>query len=157
MNKIAVFPGTFDPFTKGHENIVQRALPLFDKIIIAIGKHSLKTPLFTITQRLRMIEELYHDNRKIDIQSYEGLTIDFCRDYNARYLLRGLRTAADFEYERAIAQVNRKMNDQIETVFLLTTPEFTPVNSTIIRDILRHGGDASPFLPDKMKLYDDEQ
>ena len=151
--KTAVFPGTFDPFTVGHENILARALPLFDKIIIAIGKHSLKQPLFPREKRLEMIRQLYQDQPKIVVDFYEGLTIDFCSMVGARYLLRGLRTAADFEYERAIAQVNRKMNQDVETVFLLTAPEFTPINSTIIRDIIRHGGDARQFLPVKLREF----
>jgi len=152
MDRIVVFPGSFDPFTKGHENIIMRALPLFDKIIIAIGFHSQKTSHFTLEDRLSMISELYKDESRVIVEHYQGLTIDYCKMIGARYLLRGLRTAADFEYERAIAQVNRKMNPEIETVFLLTTPEFTPINSTIVREILRHGGDASPFLPEGMIL-----
>jgi len=152
MKKIAVFPGTFDPFTKGHENIIARALPLFDQLIIAIGIHSQKQPLFTKEKRLKMIGDLYTQEPRIIVDTYEGLTIDYCRKVGAQYLLRGLRTAADFEYERAIAQINRKMEPSIETVFLLTIPEYTPINSTIIRDILRHGGDAKPFLPEGLVL-----
>lgn len=152
MKKTAVFPGTFDPFTVGHENIITRALPLFDELIIAIGIHSLKQPLYTLEQRKKMINDLYRNEDRIKVDSYDGLTIDYCSARGAQYLLRGLRTAADFEYERAIAQVNRKMNESIETVFLLTAPEYTPVNSTIVRDILRHGGDARQFLPEKLEL-----
>jgi pantetheine-phosphate adenylyltransferase len=150
MQKIAVFPGSFDPFTKGHENVISRSLPLFDKLYIAIGHNSEKRSFFTLDQRLKMIGDLYSGESKVVLDHYEGLTVDYCRKVGAQYLLRGLRTAADFEYERAIAQINRKMNPDVETVFILAVPEFTPVNSTIIREILKYGGDASQFLPDRM-------
>ena len=152
MEKIAVFPGSFDPFTKGHENVISRSFPLFDRIIVAIGRNTQKQTFFTIDQRLKMISKLYEKEPKVSVAIYDGLTVDFCRQVGANYLLRGLRTAADFEYERAIAQVNRKMNPDVETVFLLTVPEFTPINSTIIREILRFGGDVSQFLPDNMVI-----
>lgn len=152
MKKIAVFPGSFDPFTKGHENVISRSLDLFDKIVIAIGSHSQKNNLFTKEQRLAMISDLYQDESRVEVDYYDGLTIDYCERIGAGYLLRGLRTSADFEYERAIAQVNRKMNDKVETVFLLTVPELTPVNSSIVREILRYKGDVSQFLPDSMDL-----
>ncbi|MBT4400190.1 MAG: pantetheine-phosphate adenylyltransferase [Bacteroidetes bacterium] len=154
QKKIAVFPGSFDPFTTGHQNIISRSLDLFDEIIIAIGAHSQKTSHFPLEKRLNIIRHLYKDEGKIKVDDYDNLTIDFCKKVGANYLLRGLRTSADFEYERAIAQVNRKMNDQVETVFLLTTPELTPVNSTIVREILRHGGDVSQFLPSGINLDD---
>lgn len=150
MIKIAVFPGSFDPFTKGHENVISRALPLFDQIFIAVGHNSEKRSFFTLDQRLKMIGKLYREEPRIVMDYYEGLTVDYCRKVGAQYLLRGLRTAADFEYERAIAQINRKMNPSVETIFILAVPEFTPVNSTIIREILKYGGDATQFLPDKM-------
>jgi pantetheine-phosphate adenylyltransferase len=154
MEKIVVFPGSFDPFTKGHENVIHRALPLFDKCFIAIGHNSEKRCFFTLEQRLKMIGKLFRDEPKIILDYYEGLTVDYCKKIGAQYLLRGLRTAADFEYERAIAQINRKMNPDVETVFILAVPEFTPINSTIIREILKYGGDASQFLPDKMLIED---
>ena len=154
MQKIAVFPGSFDPFTKGHENVISRALPLFDKLFIAIGHNSEKRSFFTLDQRLKMIGKLYQDEPRVVLDYYEGLTVDYCKKAGAQYLLRGLRTAADFEYERAIAQINRKMNPGVETVFILAVPEFTPVNSTIIREILKYGGDASQFLPDRMVIED---
>jgi pantetheine-phosphate adenylyltransferase len=147
MNKSAVFPGSFDPFTIGHESVVRRALPLFDKIIIAIGYNSEKKTYLTLENRKRLISDVFKDNPKIEVTHFEGLTVDFCNQMNAPYLLRGLRTAADFEYERAIGQVNKAMRPEIESIFLLTAPEYTPVNSTIVRDILRHKGDASKFLP----------
>lgn len=154
MQKIAVFPGSFDPFTKGHENVINRGLPLFDILFIAIGHNSEKKSFYTLDQRLKMIGKLYQDEPKIVVDYYEGLTVDYCKKVGAQYLLRGLRTAADFEYERAIAQINRKMNPEVETVFILAVPEYTPVNSTIIREILKYGGDASQFLPDKMIIGD---
>lgn len=154
MQKIAVFPGSFDPFTKGHENVINRSLPLFDKIFIAIGHNSEKKSFFTLDQRLKMIGKLYEEEPRIVLEYYEGLTVDYCKLVGAQYLLRGLRTAADFEYERAIAQINRKMNPEVETVFILAVPEFTPVNSTIIREILKYGGDAKQFLPDNMVIGD---
>ena len=152
MKKIAVFPGSFDPFTKGHENVISRSLGLFDKIIIAIGTHSQKSSHFSLENRLSMIQDLYKDNSQIEVDHYKGLTIDYVQSVGANYLLRGLRTSADFEYERAIAQINRKMNSEVETVFLLTTPELTPVASSIVREILRHGGDVSQFLPEGIDL-----
>lgn len=149
--KIAVFPGSFDPITIGHESIVLRALPLFDKIIIAIGHNVNKKGVFKLEERLNWIRKVFDNYPIVEIDHFEGLTVDYCRKINARYILRGLRTSADFEYERAIAQVNKKMFPEIESVFILTTPELTPINSTIIRDIIRHGGDASNFLPDQIK------
>jgi pantetheine-phosphate adenylyltransferase len=147
MEKIAVFPGSFDPFTVGHENIVLRALDLFDKIIVAIGVHSTKQPLLKIESRVEMVNQVFSDNDQVYADSFEGLTVDYCRKVNATHMLRGIRTSADFEYERAIAQINKMMLPSVESIFLLTTPEHTPVNSTIIRDIIRNGGDASLFLP----------
>ncbi len=147
MDKIAIFPGSFDPFTIGHESIVRRALSIFDKIIIMIGYNANKKSFFSIEKRLKWINQVFKDEDKIEVQVYEGLTVDFCKEVGARYILRGIRTSADFEYERAIAQINKKMHPEIETVFLLTLPEHTPINATIVRDIIFHGGDASMFLP----------
>jgi pantetheine-phosphate adenylyltransferase len=147
MDKIAIFPGSFDPFTVGHESIVRRALTMFDKIIIMIGFNSNKDSFFPIEKRLNWINQVFKDNEKVEVRIHEGLTVDFCKEVGAKYILRGIRTSADFEYERAIAQVNKKMHPEIETVFLLTLPEHTPINATIVRDIIFHGGDASMFLP----------
>jgi pantetheine-phosphate adenylyltransferase len=152
MEKIAIFPGSFDPFTIGHESIVRRAMKLFDKIIIMIGYNTNKQPFFPLEKRLRWINEIFDEDDNIAVETYEGLTVDFCKKVGAQYILRGLRTAADFEFERAIAQVNKQMYPEIETVFLLTIPEHTPVNSTIVRDIIMHGGDASRFLPRRIKM-----
>ncbi|MFA8434446.1 MAG: pantetheine-phosphate adenylyltransferase [Marinifilaceae bacterium] len=147
MERIAIFPGSFDPFTVGHESIVRRGLPLFDKIIIAIGYNSDKKQFFPIEKRIQWIKEIFKDEPKIEVDFYQGLTVNYCLDKKATHMLRGLRTAADFEYERAIAQINKQMVHQLESIFLLTTPEHTPITSTIVRDIIRHGGDASQFLP----------
>jgi pantetheine-phosphate adenylyltransferase len=154
MKKIAVFPGSFDPFTIGHEGIVKRALGIFDEIIIAIGANALKKNYYPLQVRKEMISKVFKDNPRIRIDHYEGLTVDYCKRNGARYLLRGLRTAADFEFERAIAQINKAMASDIESVFLLTIPEHSPINSSIIRDIIRSGGDASKFVPSAINLKD---
>ncbi len=146
-SKIAIFPGSFDPFTIGHESIVLRASSLFDSIIIGIGVNSGKKALLSVESRVAMINEIFKDVPTVSVDSFEGLTVDFCKRVKANYMLRGIRTSSDFEYERAIAQINKKMLPDVESVFLLTSPEHTPVNSTIIRDIIRNQGDASQFLP----------
>lgn len=152
VERIALFPGSFDPFTIGHESIVRRAIPLFDKIIIAIGKNTNKDDFFPLEKRMEWINTVFDDKEKVEVKSYSGLTVDYCKKINARYILRGVRTSSDFEYERAIGQMNRTMDACIETVFLLTQPEHTYITSTIVRDIIRHGGDASMFLPQKVKI-----
>lgn len=152
MEKIAVFPGSFDPFTIGHESIVNRAVSMFDKIIIMIGYNANKKSFFPIEKRVKWINQVFQNVEKVEVRIHDGLTVDFCKEVGARYILRGLRTSADFEYERAIAQINKKMHPEIETVFLLTLPEHTPVNATIIRDIVFHGGDASMFLPKALDM-----
>ncbi len=154
MERVAIFPGSFDPFTVGHESVVRRAIPLFDKIVIIIGYNSNKRSFFPVEKREKWIKEVFCDEPKITVECHEGLTVDFCKRVNASYILRGLRTSADFEFERAIAQVNKMMHPQIESVFLLTMPEHTPVNSTIVRDIILHGGDASQFLPKALNMAD---
>jgi pantetheine-phosphate adenylyltransferase len=160
MEKIAVFPGSFDPFTVGHESIVQRALEMFDQVIIMIGYNSNKMAYYPLNKRKEWIKRVFMDEERIRVGKFDGLTVDYCRKVHAQYILRGLRTASDFEYERAIAQINKRMAPQIETVFLLTSPEHTAITSTIVRDILRHKGDASVFLPSRLKLsdfYEEEQ
>jgi pantetheine-phosphate adenylyltransferase len=152
MEKIAVFPGSFDPFTVGHEAIVRRSFPLFDKIIIAIGANINKQGYFTIEERIESIKSVFKNEPKVQVDCFDELTIIYCRKVGASYILRGLRTSADFEYERAIAQSNKTMAPEIESVFLLTAPEHAHVNSTIVRDIIMHGGDASMFLPANMNL-----
>lgn len=152
MKRTAVFPGSFDPFTIGHEGIVRRALSLFDEIIIAVGANALKKSYYSLETRKEMIASVFKDEPRIKVDHYEGLTVDYCRRMGAEYLLRGLRTAADFEFERAIAQVNRTLEPTVESVFLLTVPEHTSINSTIVRDIIRSGGDASRFVPAAIDL-----
>jgi pantetheine-phosphate adenylyltransferase len=154
MKKIAVFPGSFDPFTIGHEGIVKRALDLFDEIIIAVGANALKKSYYSLETRKKMISSIFRNEPRVKVDHYEGLTVDYCRNNNAKYILRGLRTAADFEFERAIAQVNKAMATDLESVFLLTIPEHSPINSTIIRDIIRSGGDASKFIPASINIKD---
>lgn len=152
--KIAVFAGSFDPFTKGHESVVDRALPLFDKIFIAIGNNTTKMGFLTVDERIELINNVYSNNPQVIIEAYEGLTVDYCKKVDANFMLRGIRTSSDFEYERAVAQMNKSMLPGVESVFLLTTPELTPVNSTIVRDILRYDGDVSQFLPSKSNIYE---
>lgn len=154
MDKIAIFPGSFDPFTVGHESVLKRALPMFDKVIVMIGVNSSKKNLFSVENRIRMIQDVFADEPKIMVDKHEGLTVDYCKKHQANFIIRGLRTAADFEYERAIAQVNKKMYSKLETIFLLTTPEHTPINSSIVRDVLRHDGDVSIFVPDNINVKD---
>jgi len=151
MSKIAVFPGSFDPITLGHESIIQRAFPLFDKIIIAIGVNSTKEGYFSLEKRKQCIEKVFKGEKKVEVKTYKGLTIDFCKEEKANYILRGLRTSADFEFERVIAQMNRAMNENIETVFILSTPELSAITSTIVRDIIRNGGDADKFVPSAIR------
>lgn len=152
MKKIAVFPGSFDPFTIGHEGIVRRALGMFDEIIVAVGANALKKSFYSVDTRKKMISKVFQDESRVKVDHYEGLTVDYCKSHDARFLLRGLRTAADFEFERAIAQVNKAIAPEIESVFILTIPEHSPINSTIVRDIIRSGGDASKFVPAAIKL-----
>ncbi len=148
MNRICLFPGTFDPVTLGHVDIINRALPLFDKIIVGIGTNSSKTPMFSTEQRMEWFIEIYKDEPKIIISAYKGLTIHFCREIRAQFILRGIRFVSDFEYEKTIADANRTLDKNIETIFLTGEPKYTSVASTIVRDIIKNGGDASPFLPD---------
>lgn len=148
--KRAIFPGSFDPFTVGHESIVLRGLDIFDEIVVAVGVNADKRCMFPTERRVEFIETVFADRPQVSVSTYEGLTVDFAKEIGCSHILRGLRTSADFEFERAIAQVNRQMTG-IDTVFLLTTPEHTPINSTIVRDILRHGGDASLFLPQRIR------
>ncbi len=154
MKKTAVFPGSFDPFTVGHEAIVRRALGIFDEIIIAVGSNAEKKSFFPLRTRKEMISRTFRDEPRVKVDHYTGLTVDFCKTNGAGYLLRGLRTSADFEFERAIGQVNKSMAPGIETVFLLTAPEHSFINSTIVRDVLKNGGDASGFLPLAININD---
>lgn len=152
MIKTAVFPGSFDPITLGHEDIVRRALPFFDKIIVGIGVNSEKRYLFPIEQRIRWIEQTFKDFPNVFVEGYSGLTVDFCRKVNANYIIRGLRTSADFEFERIIGQVNKKLNPEVETIYLLASNDFSSLNSSVVRDIYTNGGDVSMFIPSNIKI-----
>ena len=146
--RICLFPGTFDPVTLGHIDIINRALPLFDKVYVGIGINALKSPMFSAEQRMKWFNEIYKDNPKVESCIYEGLTVQFCKKIHANFILRGIRYVSDFEYEKTIADANRTLDRSIETVFLTGEPKYTSVASTIVRDIIKNGGDASPFLPE---------
>jgi pantetheine-phosphate adenylyltransferase len=150
--RICLFPGTFDPVTLGHVDIINRALPLFDKIVVGIGINTAKAPMFSPEQRVDWIKEIYKDEDRVEGAVYEGLTINYCKKINANFILRGIRYVSDFEYEKTIADANRTLDRTIETVFLTGEPKYTSVASTIVRDIIRNGGDASPFLPEAVYL-----
>ncbi|MBS1757374.1 MAG: pantetheine-phosphate adenylyltransferase [Bacteroidetes bacterium] len=145
--RICVFPGTFDPVTLGHTDIIDRALPLFDKLIIGIGRNINKEPMFSEQQRLQWLREIYKNNDKVEALVYEGLTVECCKNVGANFILRGIRYVNDFEYEKAIADMNRSLAHKVETIFLTCLPQFTSVASTLVRDVLRNGGDVSAFLP----------
>jgi pantetheine-phosphate adenylyltransferase len=148
MQRICLFPGTFDPLTLGHVDIINRAIPLFDKIIVGIGLNAAKAPMFSAEQRLSWIKEIYKNENGVEGAVYEGLTVNFCKKIGARFILRGIRYVSDFEYEKTIADANRTLDKNIETIFLTGEPKYTSVASTIVRDIIRNGGDATLFLPD---------
>jgi pantetheine-phosphate adenylyltransferase len=148
MQRICLFPGTFDPVTLGHVDIIQRAIPLFDKIVVGVGINASKSPMFSPEQRLQWIDEIFKGQPIVEGAVYEGLTINFCQKIGAKFILRGIRYVSDFEYEKTIADANRTMDPSIETIFLTGEPKYTSVASTIVRDIIRNAGDASPFLPD---------
>jgi pantetheine-phosphate adenylyltransferase len=148
MQRTCLFPGTFDPVTLGHIDIINRAIPLFDKLVIGIGRNANKTPMFSEDQRLKWILDIYKDQPKIEAIAYDGLTVNCCKRVGANFILRGIRYVNDFEYEKAIADMNRSIDSlHIETVFLTCLPEYTSVASTLVRDVLKNGGDVSQFLP----------
>ncbi len=144
----AVFPGSFDPITTGHVDLVRRALPLFDQIIIAIGVNSQKQTLFDVALRKQWIEKVFAHEPRVQVDIFEGLTVHFCKKVGAHYLIRGLRNASDFDYEKTISQLNHIVGENVETVFLISRPEFSHISSTIVREIIKGGGDARPFLPE---------
>jgi pantetheine-phosphate adenylyltransferase len=148
MPRICLFPGTFDPVTLGHIDIIDRALPLFEKLVIGIGRNVNKVPMFSEEQRLAWIREIYKDNPKVEAVVYEGLTVECCKLVSANFILRGIRYVNDFEYEKAIADMNRSLEGNIETIFLTCLPQYTSVASTLVRDVLRNGGEVSQFLPE---------
>jgi len=150
MPNICLFPGTFDPVTLGHIDIINRAIPLFDEIIVGIGINSAKAPMFSAEERMLWVKEIYRNEPKVKCEVYEGLTVNFCNKIGAKFILRGIRYVSDFEYEKTIADANRTLDKTIETIFLTGEPKYTSIASTIVRDILRNGGNASPFLPDEV-------
>lgn len=152
MNRTAFFPGSFDPITKGHHEIILKGLHLFDRIIIGIGKNSSKKSLFSIEERMAIIRKVFQNEERIEVVSYDGLTIDFCHSIGAKYILRGLRSGVDFEYEQSIAFANKELNSEIETVFMLSSPSFSNISSTIVRDIIVNKGDYSKFVPEGVKF-----
>lgn len=145
--KIALFPGSFDPITIAHVDIIKRSVSLFDKVVIGIGKNSNKNALLSPEVRIQMMEAVFADESRIEVTAYEGLTINFCKEIGALYMLRGIRTVSDFEYEKAIAQMNHELDPSIESIFIVSNPGYSSISSTIVRDILRHGGDISKFVP----------
>ncbi len=145
--KIAVFPGSFDPITSGHEDLIRRAAPMFDKLIVAIGVNSQKKYLFDIEQRMQWLRDVFSDDNRIEVARYEGLTVRFCKEVDSKFIVRGLRNSNDFEYEKQISQLNFILSEGIETVFLVSRPEFSHISSSIVREILKNDGDASSLIP----------
>lgn len=153
MERIAIFPGSFDPITKGHENIVKRAARIFDKVVVAVGVNTTKQYLFSLEQRISWIEHTFQAVENVSVSAYEGLTVDYCHSIGARYMIRGLRSSVDYEYERAIAQMSAELDNEIETVVLFTAPELAAINSTVVREIIRNKGDVSAFIPTNIDVY----
>ncbi len=149
--KIALFPGSFDPITLGHVDVVRRASALFDRIIVGIGTNSTKKNMFTVAQRKQWIEETFAEYPNVSVADYQGLTVDFCRKIGASYIIRGLRDSKDFEFEKSIGQMNYELDNTIETVYLITNPALSAINASIVRDIIKHGGDISKFVPNAVK------
>ncbi len=150
--KIAVFPGSFDPITIGHVSLINRAMPLFDKIIIAIGMNTSKNKLFPLEQRVKWINDVFKNESNIEVREFHGLTVEFCKKVGAKYIIRGLRNASDFDYEKTIAQLNHELYKDIETVFLISRPKYSHISSTIVREIIRVKGDASSLVPVQVDL-----
>ena len=153
MTKIAVFPGSFDPITNGHIDLVSRALPLFDKIILAVGENSQKKNLFDLNKRMEWLRITFKDIPQVEVDTFSGLTVHYCAKIGAKYLLRGLRNASDFDYEKTISQLNHIIGDKIETFFLISQPEYSHISSTIVREIIKGKGDVSNFVP--LHIYED--
>ncbi len=145
--KIALFPGSFDPVTKAHVDILKRSVSLFDKVIVGIGLNSNKPPFLNPETRKKMLEAVFADQPKVEVMTYEGLTVEFCKKIGAKYMIRGIRTVSDFEYEKAIAQMNHALVPEIESIFIVSKPGYSSISSTIVRDILRNKGDVSQFIP----------
>jgi pantetheine-phosphate adenylyltransferase len=150
--KTAVFPGSFDPITTGHVDLVRRAIPLFDRIVVAVGINSQKKYLFGLEQRMQWLREVFADQPTVEVDSFSGLTAHYCQRIGAHYLLRGLRNASDFDYEKTISQLNGIVGEGLETLFLISQPAYSHISSTIVREIIKGGGDARPFLPPELEL-----
>ncbi|WP_291401535.1 pantetheine-phosphate adenylyltransferase [Daejeonella sp.] len=145
--KIALFPGSFDPVTKAHVDILKRSLPLFDKVVIGIGLNSTKPAYLNLEKRKEILRAVFADEPKVEVKTYEGLTVEFCKKIDAKYMIRGIRTVSDFEYEKAIAQMNHALAPDIESIFIVSKPGYSSISSTIVRDIMRNNGDVSQFIP----------
>lgn len=156
----AVFPGSFDPITSGHVDLVRRALPLFSRIIVAVGVNTQKSTLFPLDKRLEWLREVFREYPQVEIGFFHGLTVKYCEERDAHYLIRGLRNASDFDYEKTISQLNNIIGKQVETIFLISQPEYSHISSTIVREIIKGGGDVSPFVPaiiaDELKSHFDQ-
>lgn len=157
MSKIAIFPGSFDPITKGHVDIVKRALPLFDQLIIAIGVNTQKKYLFSLNQRMEWLKKVFKDQPKVLVDTYEGLTVHYCIEKKANYIIRGIRSAGDFDYEKTIAHLNLTMAPGLETLLILSKPELSAVSSTIVREIIIGNGDSTKFVPEQIDVYKGER
>ena len=152
MQRICLFPGTFDPITKGHVDVIRRSVGLFDKLVIGVGINSSKAPMFTAEQRCQWISDIFKDEPKIAVSSYTGLTINYCKEIGANFIMRGIRYISDFEYEKAIADMNRMLNPEIETIFLTCSPEYSTISSTLVRDVIRNNGNVRMFVPDEVQF-----
>ena len=147
-----MFPGTFDPITLGHVDVIERAVKLFDKLVIGVGINSSKQPMFSVEQRVSWFREIYKNDQRIEVTGYEGLTVDYCQKIGAKFILRGIRYVSDFEYEKAIADMNRMLVADIETIFLTCSPVYSTISSTLVRDVIRNGGDARMFMPKEVRF-----
>lgn len=150
--RIAIFPGSFDPITKGHQSVILRALPLFDEIIVAIGENTSKKAYFSLEQRMEWVNQTFKNESKVRVESFKSLLVDYCKENGAKYVIRGLRNSIDFQYERNIALINQELYPEIETIFLLTKPQDTAISSSFVREILSFGGDVKKFIPQEIEI-----
>jgi pantetheine-phosphate adenylyltransferase len=150
--KIALFPGSFDPITIGHKSIVERALPMFDRIVVAVGTNTAKNSVFPLEKRIEWIEKTFAQYDNVEVVTFNNLTVDFCREIGAKYILRGLRNSTDFQYERNIARINQELDSEIETIFLMTKPDDAAISSSLVREILSFGRDVSQFIPEEITI-----